>query len=177
MHDNKLGINYTILRLYERCTHSSPTMTKQGQLSSPNEQIARDLLEEDNSDISDLELEVSFVPESVAGPGSTMSARKRYSSDPGNCSAESVFPLENSNSILLKEQLPSFEELTKSMQDLAEKDINDFVENTKIDTKVCFKSEKEKLEKLAIYSHNDMKSKQKSNNSKKSIVGRISNNA
>ena len=177
MHDNKLGINYTILRLYERCTHSSPTMTKQGQLSSPNEQIARDLLEEDNSDISDLELEVSFVPESVAGPGSTMSARKRYSSDPGNCSAESVFPLENSNSILLKEQLPSFEELTKSMQDLAEKDINDFVENTKIDTKVCFKSEKEKLEKLAICSHNDIKSKQKSNTSKKSIVGSISNNA
>jgi len=168
-------------RLYERCIHSSPTMTKQGcgQLSSPNEQIARDLLEEDNSDISDLELEVSLVPESTAGPCSAMSARKRYSSDPGSCSgpAEKVFPLENSNSILLKEQLPSFEELTKSMQDLAEKDIDDFVENTKIETKVCFKSEKEKLEKLAICSPDDMKSKQNPNTTEKNMVGSDSKNA
>ena len=152
-------------------------MTKPGcgQLSSPNEQMAKDLLEEDSSDISDLELEVSIVPESTAGPGSTMPARKRYSSDPGNCSGSDA-TVNLSNSILLQEQLPSFEELTKSMQDLAEKDIDDYIENTSIDTRVSFKFGKEESRKLEMFSPNDINRRQ-SNTLKKHIVESIPNNS
>lgn len=152
-------------------------MTKAGcgQLSSPNEQMAKDLLEEDSSDISDLELEVSIVPESSAVPGSTMPARKRYSSDPGNCSGSDA-TVNLSNSILLQEQLPSFEELTKSMQDLAEKDIDDYIENTSIDTRVSFKFGKEESRKLEMFSPNDINRRQ-SNTLKKQIVESIPNNS
>eukprot|EP00091_Calanus_sinicus_P024673 TRINITY_DN8998_c0_g1_i2.p1 TRINITY_DN8998_c0_g1~~TRINITY_DN8998_c0_g1_i2.p1 ORF type:complete len:146 (-),score=35.47 TRINITY_DN8998_c0_g1_i2:114-551(-) len=42
-------------RLYERCTHSSPTVAKPGYgpMTSPDEQMAKDLLEDDSSDTSD----------------------------------------------------------------------------------------------------------------------------
>jgi len=139
-------------RLYERCTHASPTLTKPGcgSLSSPNEQMARDLLEEDSSDISDLELEISLAPDVSAGFGSTLLARKRYNSDPGNCSglAGKISPLDTSNSIMMKEQLPSFEELTRSMQDLAEKDLDEYTD----DNKICFQSRNEDIGNLGILS-------------------------
>eukprot|EP00090_Calanus_glacialis_P030943 TRINITY_DN50446_c0_g1_i1.p1 TRINITY_DN50446_c0_g1~~TRINITY_DN50446_c0_g1_i1.p1 ORF type:complete len:121 (+),score=27.25 TRINITY_DN50446_c0_g1_i1:33-365(+) len=83
-------------RLYERCTHSSPTVAKSGcgPMSSPNEQMAKDLLEDDSSDISDLELEFSLVPEGSISSGPT---RKRVNSDPGSCPnvAEKLSPLSN----------------------------------------------------------------------------------
>eukprot|EP00092_Neocalanus_flemingeri_P000062 GFUD01000064.1.p1 GENE.GFUD01000064.1~~GFUD01000064.1.p1 ORF type:complete len:712 (-),score=186.20 GFUD01000064.1:96-2231(-) len=122
-------------RLYERCTHSSPTLVKPGcgPMSSPNEQMAKDLLDDDSSDISDLELEVNLVPEGGKSSAPNLLTRKRVKSDPGSCPnvAEQIAPLGNNkkNHLLLQENLPSFEELTKSMQDLAEKDLDEYYDN------------------------------------------------
>ena len=99
-------------------------------MSYPNEQMAKDLLDDDSSDISDLELEVSTGPEGSKGGGINLLPRKRNNSDPG--SSQSVLgqitPIGNDarNYAFIQEKLPSFEELTKSMQDLAEKDLDEF---------------------------------------------------
>ena len=141
-------------------------------MSSPNEQMAKDLLEDDSSDISDLELEFSLVPEGSISSGPT---RKRVNSDPGSCPnvAEKLSPLSNNaeNCCLLQEQLPSFEELTKSMQDLAEKDLDENFENTnhgkiqilnKLDAKTCEKTRNEDLTKSRILNHNKIHLQQNS---------------
>ena len=101
-------------------------------MSSTNEQMARDLLEDDSSDISDLELEVSLVPEGSRSTGSVLLPRKRNNSDPGFGSCpnvvEQIAPVgsDTKKYSMMQEKLPSFEELAKSMQDLAEKDLDEF---------------------------------------------------
>ena len=100
-------------------------------MSSTNEQIARDLLEDDSSDISDLELEVSLVSERSKIAGSVLLPRKRNNSYPGFGSCpnvvEQIAPLgsDTKKYSMMQEKLPSFEELAKSMQDLAEKDLDE----------------------------------------------------
>jgi len=161
-------------RLYERCNHSSPTMVKPGcsPLSSANEQMAKDLLDDDSSDISDLELEVSLLPEGNKGSSTTSSllTRKRVNSDPGGCSSieERNATLEKNRQSfhLMSEHLPSFEELTKSMQDLAEKDLDEYFESTvdcrasdtlkTVDTKLYRKSYNNDVTKPTIGNHKTM---------------------
>jgi len=148
-------------RLYERCTHSSPTIIKPGcgLMSSPNEQMAKDLLDEDCSDISDVELEVTLGPEDSKSSAANLLNRKRVNSDPGSSTnvAEQIMPLvtnRDENNLWMQETLPSFEELTKSMQDLAERDFDEYGENsiksiddsesqTKSGLKMCANTERE----------------------------------
>jgi len=156
-------------RLYERCTHSSPTVAKPGcgQMSSPNEQMAKDLLEDDSSDLSDLELEVNLLPEGSSSSCLTLLPRKRVFSDPGNTEGIiSPLPSNAENYCLLQEQLPSFEELTKSMQDLAEKDLDENFEITKnckesfgmlkkLDSKTCGKTNSEEVTQARLLNQNE----------------------
>jgi len=103
-------------RLFERCSHSSPTVPKPGNAlpatNSPNEGMARDLMEEDSADLSDLDLEVASEMPNLAG------SRRRVMSDPGAGKNQA-----DTSSSLLPEGLPSFEEVTRSMQDLAEREV------------------------------------------------------
>ena len=84
-------------------------------------------MEDDNSDVSDLELEVTTYTEGSRVPGSNILTRKRNNSDPGRSQRqETTKENDRRNCSLLQEKLPSFEELTRSMQDLAEKDFDEF---------------------------------------------------
>jgi len=77
--------------------------------------MAHDLMEEDSADLSDLDLE-------VAGEVANLpSSRRRVMSDPGALGAEKNQT--DASSSLLPEGLPSFEEVTRSMQDLAEREV------------------------------------------------------